>query len=216
MIDINGVPARIWGRESERAYIYVHGLNGSKDDAEGFAPLAERCGYQVLSVDVRSFDPVRTLPELEGVYSFAASRWENVSLYAVSLGAWFSMVCFRDKPIARTLLVSPVVSMKSLIERMMTAANVTPEQLQEQSTIANLSWEYYSFACVNELTRWSSPISIAYAGRDDIVPRSEVDTFAAKFGASLRVMPDGEHWFHTPAQLHFLRRWEEENLGANT
>ena len=212
MLNINGVPVRIWGTESERVYIYVHGMNGSKDDAEAFAQMAERFGLQVLSVDVRSFDPVNTLPELEGVYSFAADRWENVSLYGMSLGAWFSMVCFRDKPIARTLLVSPVVSMKSLIERMMAAANVTPEQLRQQGTIENLSWEYYSFACANELTRWESPTRIAYAERDDIVPRSDINAFLAKFGASLQVMPNGEHWFHTPEQLQFLRNWEEANI----
>ena len=101
---------KVWGTESERAYIYVHGMNGSKDDAEGFAGTAERFGYQVVSFDVRSFDPVNTLPELEGVYSFAAERWENVSLYAVSIGVWYSMVCFRGRSFAQTLLVSPVVS----------------------------------------------------------------------------------------------------------
>ena len=212
MLKINGVPARIWGKESGLVYVYVHGLNGSKDDAQAFAQLAERYGVQVVSVDVRSFDPVSTRPELDGVYSFAAERWSSVSLYGVSLGAWYSMVCFRDKPIARTMLVSPVVSMKALIERMMAAANVTSEQLQEQGTIETLSWEYYSFACANELTHWDSPTRIVYAEHDDIVPRNEVDSFAAKFGASLQVMPEGEHWFHTSEQLDFLRNWEEENL----
>ena len=58
---------KVWGTESERAYIYVHGMNGSKNDAEGFAGVAERFGYQVVSFDVGIFDPVNTLPELEGV-----------------------------------------------------------------------------------------------------------------------------------------------------
>ena len=96
---------KVWGTESERAYIYVHGMNGSKNDAEGFAGVAERFGFQVISFDVGLFDPVNTLPELEGVYSFAAERWKSLSLYSVSLGAWYSMVYFRGKPLAQTALV---------------------------------------------------------------------------------------------------------------
>ena len=205
---------KIWGNESELAYIYVHGLNGSKNDAEGFANVAKRFGIQVLSFDVESFDPVNTLPQLEAVWNFAHERWKNISLYGVSIGAWYSMVCFRGKPIARTLLVSPVVSMKKLIERMMKSAGVTAGQIQQQGTIANLSWEYYSFACRNELTRWNSDTKILYAEHDDIVPRSDIDEFAEDFSASLRVMPNGEHWFHTEEQLRFLRKWEEDNISA--
>ena len=203
---------KVWGSESEQAYIYVHGMNGSKDDAEGFAGVAERFGYQVVSFDVGSFDPVNTLPELEGVYSFAADRWKRLSLYAVSLGAWYSMVCFRGKPIAQTLLVSPVVSMVNLIERMMQNAGVTPELLREKGTIDSLSWEYYTFAKEHEITDWQCRTRILYPERDNITPRNEIEGFAEKFACELSVLPDAEHWIHTSRELEFLRRWEESAL----
>ena len=203
---------KVLGSESERAYIYVHGMNGSKDDAEGFAGTAERFGYQVVSFDVESFDPVNTLPELEGVCSFAAERWKNVSLYAVSIGAWYSMVCFRTKPIAQTLLVSPVVSMSNLIERMMQSAGVSHELLREKGTIDSLSWEYYTFAKKHEITNWQCRTRILYPERDNITPRHEIEGFAKKFACELSVLPDAEHWIHTSRELEFLRQWEESAL----
>lgn len=203
---------KFWGAESEHGYIYVHGLNGSKNDAESFAGIAENFGLQVLSFDVNSFDPVNTLPQLEEIYTLARERWRSVGLYAVSLGAWFSMACFHDKPIARTLLVSPVVSMKNLIDRMMNSAGVTPEQLRTQGTIANLSWDYYSFAREHEISQWPSDTRILYPQLDDITPRTEIEQFAEKFACGLTVMPDAEHWIHTQAQTKILRAWEESNM----
>ena len=35
-----------------------------------------------------------------------------------------------------------------------------------------------------------------------------LDDFVRRFGCGLTVMEDGEHWFHTPEQLDFLREWE--------
>ena len=34
-----------------------------------------------------------------------------------------------------------------------------------------------------------------------------VETFAKRCGASLTVMPGGEHWFHTAEQMEFLDSW---------
>ena len=164
---INGVPARIWGAESGQVCIYVHGLNGNKEEAENFAGIAESNDIQVLSFDLESFNPV-------------------------SLGAWFSMVYFRDKPIIRALLLSPVV--------------------RKRKNIDNLSWDYYVFACNNELTRWHCDTRILYAENDNIVPRCEIEEFAKRFKSVVKVMPDGEHWFHTEKQLKFLREWEEDNI----
>ena len=212
MLNIDGIPAKIWGAESERVYLYVHGMSGSKEDAEGFSDVAGSFGFQVLSFDVGSFDPVSTPPEIEKVYEFASERWQSISLYGVSLGAWFSMICLQDKPLTRTLLVSPVLSMKNMIERMMKSSGVTPEQLREQNTIGALSWEYYEFACAHEISRWDSETRILCAEHDGIVPITEAEGFSAKFGCDLRVMQNGEHWFHTEEQLRFLRDWEAENI----
>jgi sugar phosphate isomerase/epimerase len=34
--------------------------------------------------------------------------------------------------------------------------------------------------------------------------------FADKHGATLTIMPHGEHWFHTSDQIAFLKKWIKE------
>ena len=39
-LKIAGVPAVLYGERSRRAYLYVHGINGCKEEAESFATRA--------------------------------------------------------------------------------------------------------------------------------------------------------------------------------
>ncbi len=50
LILIDSIPTVVWGKESEKIYIYVHGKNGNKEEALFFANIAERKGYQTLSL----------------------------------------------------------------------------------------------------------------------------------------------------------------------
>ncbi len=221
--NINGIPAVIYGAESGNVYIYVHGMKGRKEDAESFSHIAEINGFQTLSFDLPGHgerdgnitpSPFNTIPEIEAVDDFARSRWENISLYAVSIGAWFSLVYFHDKPLRKALLVSPVVSMKNLIGRMITNAGITPEILRAKKIIPekNLSWDYYSFAAEHDITRWEIDTRIIYPENDNITPRFEIESFAEKFGCDLSVVPDAVHWLHTESDLKFLREWEKGNI----
>ena len=42
---------------------------------------------------------------------------------------------------------------------------------------------------------------------DNLTSPETVSAFAARTGASLTVMPGGEHWFHTDGQMRFLGEW---------
>ena len=222
-VRIDDIPAVIYGAKSNRVYIYVHGMMGRKEDAEAFAGIAEENGFQVISFDlighgererISTPDPFNTIPEIEAVYDFARSHWESISLYAVSIGAWFSITFFQGKTLRKSHLVSPVVNMKSLIERMMKNAGVTPEILRDRKVIpeANLSWEYYDFAVKNQVTRWYSETGILYPERDNITPRCEIEEFAGKFGCGLTVLPGAEHWIHEADDVKFLRDWERDTI----
>lgn len=221
-VNIRGIPALIYGKKSGCVYLYVHGMKGRKEDAETFALIAENKGFQVLSFDLHGHgerdgnvtpDPFNTLPEIEAVFDFARSKWESVSLYAVSIGAWFSLVSLHDKTLKKALLVSPIVNMKGLIERIMKSANVTPEILRDKKVIpeANLSWEYYKFAAEHEVTKWDCDTKILYPENDNITPRFEIDNFAEKFKCDLCVVPNAEHWLHTERELKFLLDWLKIN-----
>mgnify|MGYP006949719393 FL=1 len=42
LIYIDSIPAIIWGKNSSKVYIYVHGKMGNKEEAAFFADIAEK------------------------------------------------------------------------------------------------------------------------------------------------------------------------------
>lgn len=86
-LEISGIPALLYGKESRKVYLYVHGKMGCKEEALPFAELACPAGYQVLAVDLPEHGERRgssekllpwvAVPELEAVYSYAAERWKE-------------------------------------------------------------------------------------------------------------------------------------------
>ena len=83
-LEISGIPALLYGKESRKVYLYVHGKMGCKEEALPFAELACPAGYQVLAVDLPEHGERRgssekllpwvAVPELEAVYSYAVER----------------------------------------------------------------------------------------------------------------------------------------------
>lgn len=219
---INQIPAVLYGAPAGRVFLHVHGRLGCKEEGERLADIVCPKGYQVLSIDLPGhgerrtemdrFVPWEVVPELESLYSWAAKRWKKVFLYANSIGAYFSLLAFADKQLEKALLVSPVLDMEKLIRNMMLWARVTEQQLERQGEIPTafgetLSWRYLGYAKENPVTRWEIPTSILYAGKDTLTERATVDAFARRFGCGLRIMEEGEHWFHTEEQLAVLDQW---------
>lgn len=219
---IYNIPAILWGSHSDKLYLYLHGQNGCKEEAEIFADIACPYEWQVLSIDfpghgerkseADSFDPWHTVPELTAVMEYAKSHWGKISLYANSIGAWFSMLACRDVKLENCLFVSPVLDMKKLIANMMIWAAVSEEQLERELIIPTsfgqtLSWEYWLYANHHPIVSWQASTKILYGGKDTLTDRTTVEQFTREFGCDLTVMEFGEHWFHTPKQLEVLKNW---------
>ena len=225
--EIRGIPAVLYGNPSGKAYLFVHGKLGFKEEAEAFAEIACPAGYQVLAVDLPehgerkdmhdAFNPWMAVPELRIVMKYIKTRWNDVSLRANSIGAYFSMLAFSDADIDKALFVSPILDMETLIVSMMSWAGVTENELRERGEIQTdfgetLSWRYLNWVRENPIEKWHYSMSILYAGQDNMTSRETVDTFAKSHHASLTVMENGEHWFHTPEQLRVLAAWEQEEI----
>lgn len=227
IIQIQGIPAIIWGTSSKRLYLYIHGQGGCKEEAEVFANIACRHGWQALSIDLPehgdrksesdSFDPWHIIPELSAVMEYAKCRWGHISLFASSIGAWFSMLSFGNEQIKNCLFVSPVLDMKQFISNMMNWANVSEARLKQELFIPTsfgqtLSWEYWEYALNHPITKWKAPTQILYGGNDNLIEHDIVERFTHKFNCDLTVMENGEHWFHTEQQIDVLCRWAEKGL----
>lgn len=223
---LKNIPLLLIGEPSRKVYLYVHGKNGSKEEALDFAELACPAGYQVLALDLpehgeRKNAPERllpwvVLPELQLIYQYAKVHWRSVSLRATSIGVWLSMMALQDKDLKQALFVSPVVDMENLITNMMQWAGVTEEQLQAVGEIPTefgetLSWKYLCWVREHPY-RWKVLTQVLYGAKDNLTSRAVLEQFKQRTGAHLTIMEEGEHWFHTELQLAVLQEWERAHI----
>lgn len=232
-IMIDRIPAIVYGEASENCYLFIHGKQGFKEEAESFARIAVPKGWQVLSIDLPEhgerkmekdrFNPWFVVPELKMVLQYMRQHWTVAALRANSIGAWFAMQSFCGLEFVKCLFVSPVLDMEKLIQNMMQWAAVSEERLEAESLIPTdfgetLSWDYYKYAKAHPVAEWQCRTDILYAEHDQMTSRDTVTDFAERFHASLTVMKDGEHWFHTPEQVDVMNKWTEacvQVLGKN-
>ena len=226
-LTIRDIPALVWGRPADRAYLFVHGKSSNKEDAARFAAVAASKGYQLLSFDLPEHGERKTSPrlctvqngveDLHDVMDFACRNWRTVSLYANSLGAYFSLVAWHDVRFENCLLSSPILDMRRLIENMMRWSGVTPEELEARGEIPTrfgetLSWDYYRYVRKHPVERWDSPTAILYPELDALTERAVVDDFALRFGAHVEVVEGSEHYLNTAPELAILDAWMRKHV----
>lgn len=225
-IELDGIPAVIYGEDSDSVYLFVHGKSGYKEEGEDFANQVCEKGWQVLAIDLPEhgkradeddarFVPWDVLPELRLVMKYIHTKWKHVGLRANSIGAWFSMLSFPDEQFENCLFVSPILDMNLLIRNMMNWAGVTEEQLKKRGEIPTefgetLSYRYLIYSREHKIEKWDNHTAILYAGKDNLTNRDTVNHFAEHFHCHLSVMEQGEHWFHTEEQMKVLHQWVKE------
>ena len=75
-----------------------------------------------------------------------------------------------------------------------------------------LDEEHLRYVWQHPTCDWRVPTHILYGENDNLTSLETISDFARRTGATLEVMPGGEHWFHTPEQMEVLRRWTLTNL----
>ena len=177
--------------------IYIHGKGGNADEAYYYKKFFSD-EYDVIGFDYKSELPWETEVQFHQIFDSLAN----------SIGAYYSLLSLANKPIKKAMLISPIVDMEKLILNMMARLNISEEQLYKEKIITtslneSLSWEYFSYVRNHPIT-WNIPSHILYAGNDNITSLETMRNFANHIGASMTVMNNGEHWFHTEEQLAFL------------
>ncbi len=225
-LDIGGIPAILWGRPSERIYIYVHGKMSRKEYADDFARTAEEKGSQTLSFDLPEHgertdthyrcDVWNGVRDLNIIADYAFERWDSAALFACSLGAYFSLNAYPERNFEKCLFMSPILDMERLVRQMMLWAGVSESQLEEKreipTDIDTLRWDYYQYILSHPITEWKHPTAILYGARDNLQPIEVIRAFADRFGASLTVSEQSEHPFMSPADAEIVNKWLNENI----
>jgi pimeloyl-ACP methyl ester carboxylesterase len=193
----------------KNAIIYIHGKGGCAEEATHYRPLFP--DSVVFGFDYKSQTPWEAKEEFAGYFNTLSGKYHSVTIIANSIGAYFTMCALSDRQIKRAYFISPIVDMEKLIADRIGWSNVTEEELQEKGTIQTsfgevLSWEYLCYVRNHPVT-WSVSTDILYGRKDNLTSIETITAFAKVHHASLTVMEDGEHWFHTEEQMRFLDDW---------
>lgn len=189
--------------------IYVHGKGGSAEEAEHYRPLFPEA--EVIGFDYHAQTPWEAKEEFPRFFAAQREHCGSLTLAANSIGAFFSLSSLSGALVDRAYLISPVVDMERLIGSMMQWAGVSERELAQRLEIPTsfgetLSWRYLTYVREHPIA-WRVPTCILYGERDHLTDMETIKAFAARTGAELTVMPDGEHWFHTDEQMRFLDEW---------
>ena len=189
--------------------LYIHGKGGSSAESEHYKSLFPK--YDVIGLDYQTFTPWETGKEIHTAVSKFKNEYKKIILIANSIGAFFCMNADISEWIEKAYFISPIVDMEKLILNMMSWANVTEEELKIKGIIPtafgeDLSWEYLCFVREHPV-QWTVPTNILYGGKDNLTSYETITAFAEKNHCKLTVMENGEHWFHTEAQMQFLDHW---------
>lgn len=221
-LQIENIPAILYGPDSDKLYLFVHGKCSKKEEAEDFANMATSLGFQVLSFDLPEHGERESQQykctvqngthDLAVIYTYINKKYKVISLYACSLGAYFSLVAYQDIKFSNCLFVSPILDMEKLIQNMIKWANISEKELKEKGEIdtsfgETLSWDYYQYVRNHPIKKWNNKTSILYGENDKLTEKYVIKSFVEKYNCQIDVMIGGEHYFHTPDQLSYLDDW---------
>lgn len=189
--------------------MYIHGMGGSAEEAAHYKPLFP--GSAVFGLDYQASTPWEAGKEIRAAVEQLKKVSGGIVLIANSIGAFFSLHADIGSMVREAFFISPIVDMERLIADRMAQENVTEADLEKRGTIPTaygepLSWDYLRFVRTHPV-EWAVPTHVLYGSGDMLTPLAAMRDFAAAHGASLTVMANGEHWFHTPEQMQYLDNW---------
>ena len=189
--------------------VYIHGKGGSAQEVAHFQPLF--ADSDVLGFDYEARSPWDAKEEFVPFFESILKSRKSVTIVANSIGAFFAMHALQDMCIKKAYFISPIVNMENLILNMLSRANASEEELRDRGELdtecgEKLSWKYLCYAREHPIC-WTAPTHILYGEKDDLTSSETICEFANQAQATLTVMKNGEHRFHTAEQMRFLDDW---------
>ena len=198
----------------DKAVIYIHGLGVNIDEARHYEHLFDDA--DIIDFDYRSGYPWEARIEFKDKISDLASRYQKITVIAISIGAYFLMNAEVSEYIDKAFFISPIVDMESLIMKMMMWNGVSEEELKEKKIIHNnygddLSYEYLEYVRKNPVI-WNVKTAVLYGAKDNLQSKDVIDKFVNKHKATLKVLENSEHYIHTDEEMLLLDEWIIKNL----
>ena len=197
----------------DKIVVYIHGKGGNSGEAIYYKSLFSEC--DVIGLDYTAQFPWEAKEEFPLLFNSICKNYKSVEIVANSIGAFFAIHSLSNQQIENAYFISPIVNMERLITNMIHWADVTEDELKEKKEIQTtfgetLSWDYLCYVRENPIT-WTIPTHILYGEKDDLTSYETISKFAKQINATLTVLENGEHWFHTEEQMKFLDDWIKQS-----
>ena len=193
--------------------VYIHGLYGAATEASFYSFYANK--YDVIGLDYQDGDPWDVKDVIMRKFTEISKKYKTIYVIANSIGAFYTFRYLSSFRIEKAFFISPLVNMKQVIEKMMKQNKISMEILKDKKLIMldngqSLSYDFY--LSLNDKDNWNIKTHILYGEKDKIVDNNSIISFVAHHDSSLTVMKNAEHYFHTPSQLKFIKKWINEIL----
>ena len=224
-IKINNIPSIIWGENSEKVFIAIHGNMSNKED-EIIKILADNIvnkNYSLISFDLPEHGDRKEdkeylckvqncVKDLKTIMDYAKENYNQINIFACSMGVYFSLLAYQNEKIGLCLFLSPVVNMKYIIDNMMSLCSITEKELEERKEIKTdfgqtLYWDYYLYVKNNPIETWNKKTFILYGSKDNMQSEKLIKEFSIKNNINLNILENGEHFFHTKEELKYYNDW---------
>lgn len=193
--------------------IYIHGLYGSSGESDFYSFYTNK--YDVIGLDYEDGNPWEVKDKIIHEFSEISKRYKNVYVIANSIGAFYTYMYLSEFNIKKAFFISPLVNMKEVIEGLMKQYNISLDALKTRKLInldngQTLSYDFYE--SLKEKDNWDIKTYVLYGEKDKLVDQKSIFNFISSHNSSLTIMKNGEHYFHTPGQLKFIKKWINEYL----
>lgn len=193
--------------------VYIHGLYGSASEADFYSFYINK--HDVIGLDYKDGNPWEAKDKIIKEFTEISKRYKTIYIIANSIGAFYAFRYLSSFKIEKAFFISPLVNMKQVIEKTMKQNKISLERLKQEKIIKlengqTLSYDFYS--SLDEKDNWNAKTHILYGEKDKLVDKDSIFTFVAHHNTSLTIMKNGEHYFHTPGQLKFIKKWINEYL----
>ena len=224
-IKINNIPSIVWGENSDKVFIAIHGNMSNKED-EIIKILANDIvskDYSLISFDLPEHGERKEnkeylckvqncVKDLKIIMDYAKSNYNRINIFACSMGVYFSLLAYKNEKIDLCLFLSPVVDMKYIIDNMMSLCSVNEKELEERQEIKTdfgqtLYWDYYLYVKNNPIKTWDKKTFILYGDKDNMQSEKLIKEFSIKNDISLNILKNGGHFFHTKEELKYYSNW---------
>lgn len=197
----------------ESCIIYIHGLNGNSDEADFYSFCKNK--HDVIGLNYEDGNPWEVKNTIIKRFNEISKDYKDIYVIANSIGAFYTYMYLFDLNIKEAFFISPLVNMKEIIEKTMKKNNISMEMLQEEKFIKLndgqiLSYDFYQ--SLDKGDSWKTKTRILYGEKDRLVKHKAIFDFVANHDCTLTVMKNGEHYFHTPGQLKYIKKWINDFL----